>query len=91
MQQTLARFTFPKHRRERFEHENICISHTFQETVGRHLKPSLTVVSMATLNQINSKHFLISINNIPIVKISRHIIRQTYSTVALTPFSFLCN
>ena len=40
--------------RERFENANICISPTSQETVGSHLKPSLPVVVMATLNQFNS-------------------------------------
>ena len=41
---------FPKHQRKRFENENTCISPTFQQAVGRHLKPSLPVVAMATLN-----------------------------------------
>ena len=36
--------------RERFENANICISPTLQETVGSHIKPSLPVVVMATLN-----------------------------------------
>ena len=43
--------------RERFENANISIFPTFQETVGSHLKPSLPVVVMATLDQINSNHF----------------------------------
>ena len=43
--------------RERFENANICIPPTFQETVGSHLKPSLPVVAMATLNQFNSNIF----------------------------------
>ena len=43
--------------REQFENANICIFPSFQETVGSHLKQSLPVVVMATLNQINSNHF----------------------------------
>ena len=43
--------------RERFENANIFIFPTFQETVGSHLKPSLPVVAMATLNQFNSNLF----------------------------------
>ena len=39
------------------ENANICISPTFQETVGTHLKSSLPVVVMATLNQFNSNLF----------------------------------
>ena len=60
-QQPLAHFTvffyLLKYRRERFENANICISPTFQETVGSHLKPSLPVVVTATLNQFNSNLF----------------------------------
>ena len=44
-------------RMERFKNANICIPPTFQETVGSHLKPSLPVVVMATLNQFNSNIF----------------------------------
>ena len=47
----------PTYPRERFENADICIFQTFQETVGSHLKPSLPVVVMATLNQFNSNHF----------------------------------
>ena len=50
-------FYLLKYPRERFENANICISPTFQETVGSHLKPSLPVVVMATLNQFNSNLF----------------------------------
>ena len=46
-----------KYPSERFENANICIFPTFQETVGSHLKPSLPVVVMATLNQFNSNLF----------------------------------
>ena len=46
-------FSFSRYPRERFEHANICISPTFQETVGCYLKPSLPVITMTTLNQFN--------------------------------------
>ena len=71
-------FSFPKYPRERFENANICISPTFQETVESHLKSSLPVVAMATLNQFNSNIFLVSVNNIPLAKISQYIIIHTY-------------
>ena len=38
--------------RERFENANIFISPTFKETVGNHLKPSLPVVVMDSMNSI---------------------------------------
>ena len=59
-QQPLVHFTgfsCLKYRRERFENANMCIFPTFQETVGSHLKPSLPVVVMATLNQFNCNLF----------------------------------
>ena len=46
---------------------------TFQETVGSHLKPSLPVVVMATLNQFNSNLFVVSVKNSPLAKISQYI------------------
>ena len=52
--------------RERFENANICISPTFQETVG-------SVVVMATLNQFNSNIFVVSVKNNPLAKISQYI------------------
>ena len=58
--------------REQFENANICIFPTFQETVGSHLKPSLPVVVMATLNQFNSNLFVVSVNNSPLAKISQY-------------------
>ena len=74
-QQPLARctgFSFPKYPRERFENANICISPTFQGTGGSHLKPSLPVVVMVTLNQFNSNLFVVSVNNNPLAKISHY-------------------
>ena len=52
--------------RERFENANICISPTFQETVG-------SVVVMATLNQFNSNLFVVPVKNSPLAKISQYI------------------
>ena len=46
-------FSFSRYPRERFEHANIYISPTFQETVGTHLKPTPPVIAAATLNQFN--------------------------------------
>ena len=67
--------------RERFENANICI---LQETVGSHLKPSLPVVVMATLNLFNSNLFVVSvINNSPLPKISQYIVY--IHNVASTP------
>ena len=61
---TLARFTgfyLLRYPRERFENLNICIFHTFQETVGCHLLKSQDVqwllLVMATLNNFNSNIF----------------------------------
>ena len=50
-----AYFYLMKYPRERFENANICIFPNFQETLGSHLKPSLPVVVMATLNRLNLK------------------------------------
>ena len=47
----------PPPQRELFENANICIFPTFQETAGSHIKPSLPVLVMATLNQFNSNFF----------------------------------
>ena len=44
----------------------------FQETVRSHLKPSLPVVVMVTLNQFNSNLFVVSVNNNPLAKISHY-------------------
>ena len=48
IQQPLARLT-----KERFENENISIFPTFQETVGSHLKPSLSIVVITVLLRNN--------------------------------------
>ena len=56
-QQPLARFTvfyFLKYPTEQFENANICISPTFQETVGSQVFQRNTY---ATLNQFNSNLF----------------------------------
>ena len=72
-----------------FENANICISPTFQETVGRHLRPSLTVFAMGTLNQFNSNIFSGFNKQYSTCKnIKTLFYTCTYSTVALTPFSF---
>ena len=64
-----------------FENANICISPTFQETVGRHLRPSLTVFAMGTLNQFNSNLFVTSVNNSPLAKISRHYFTHAHTVL----------
>ena len=69
--------------RERFENANICISPTFQETVASHLKPSLPVVVMATLNQFKSNLFVVSVKNSPLIK--NHNTSVYIHNVASTP------
>ena len=70
-------FYILKYPRERFENANICISPIFQETVGSHVKPSLPVLVMATLNQFNSNLLVFSVNS-PLVKISQYHRHKTF-------------